>query len=801
MASNTSIPQQRLSYKKKSKKWRKQVVDALDSGFSMYHSPSTRLSIKDKIINQSLYEGVLDTEDMARYLNPYGIVGNDINQKLSHHAIIVPKVDVLVGEESKRVFDWSAIVTNPDAVSEKMESLREEVHNRLVEIISKKYQGDDEQVQAKLQEELGKLEAYANYSWKDLKELRANRLLKHYYKDQNFDRIFNDGFKDVLILGEEVYECAIISNEPRLFKLNPMKVHVVRTSNSSHIEDADIIIIDDHWSPGKIIDTYHNDLKTKDVDHILAFGQNNGDGSRGWEDEHPDSFVLIGASGKSNDMIDTVDDLVEIAEINGHKFNSNYTDEDGNVRVLRVFWRSQRKVKKVKYYTDEGSVEYKIMTEEYEINKFEGESEEILWINEWWEGTKIGKDVYINMRPRPVQYNRLSNPSEGHPGIVGELYNTNQGKTVSLVSRMKSYQYLYDAIWDRLNKAISKNLGKVMELDIAKVPANWDVGKWMHYASTMGIAIVDSFKEGSKGLSQGKLAGSFNTTGKVLDMETGGYIQHHINLLEYIKQEMSEIAGISKQREGNISNRETVGGVERSVTQSSHITEWWFGKHTDVKIRVLRTFLETAKAALRGNKLKLQTLLDDRSIHMFEIDGDEFADSDYDVLITDSGENAEYKQQLQQLAQAAMQNQMLKFSDMLYIFNTNSQTDIRRRIEKTESDMQNKQAEDSKAQQEQFRANQEAAQMQNDIENKREDIKLQIEAQKIELDRLRLQLDSQLKQMELNIKSGNDNSKLKADIDKTEGELAIKKKELDESIRSNKANESISRSKPTGATK
>jgi hypothetical protein len=68
--------------------------------------------------------------------------------------------------------------------------------------------------------------------------------------------------------------------------------------------------------------------------------------------------------------------------------------------------------------------------------------------------------------------------------------------------------------------------------------------------------------------------------------------------------EMSEVAGITKQREGQISNRETVGGVERSMLQSSHITEWLFVTHEDVKKRVLECFLETAKIALKGRSKK-----------------------------------------------------------------------------------------------------------------------------------------------------------------------------------------------------
>jgi len=166
------------------------------------------------------------------------------------------------------------------------------------------------------------------------------------------------------------------------------------------------------------------------------------------------------------------------------------------------------------------------------------------------------------MRPKPVQYNRLSNPSVCGPGIVGEVYNTNQGRAISMVDKMKNYQYLYDVIWDRLNTAIAKNLGKILLLDISLIPNGWEPEKWIAQATKLGIGVIDGFKEGNAGAAQGKLAGNLNGQNtRAIDLETGNYIQQHIQLLEFIKTEMGEIAGISRQREGNISNRETVGGV------------------------------------------------------------------------------------------------------------------------------------------------------------------------------------------------------------------------------------------------
>lgn len=103
------------------------------------------------------------------------------------------------------------------------------------------------------------------------------------------------------------------------------------------------------------------------------------------------------------------------------------------------------------------------------------------------------------MRPLQVQYVKANNPSRGHLGIIDKIYNTNQGKAISLVDRAKNFQYMYDVMFDRLNKAISTNYGKILELDLAKVPANWEIEKWMHFAVVNKIAVVDSFKEGQHG--------------------------------------------------------------------------------------------------------------------------------------------------------------------------------------------------------------------------------------------------------------------------------------------------------------
>lgn len=179
---------------------------------------------------------------------------------------------------------------------------------------------------------------------------------------------------------------------------------------------------------------------------------------------------------------------------------------------------------------------------------------------------------------------------------------------------MKPYNYLYDIIHDRLNRILAKNKGRMIKLDFAKVPKGWNIDKWLYYAEVNNIIVEDSFNEGNVGAATGKIAGAMNNASSgVVDAGLGNEIQQYMGLLEMIDQHMGNVAGLSPQRLGAISNRETVGGVERSTLQSSHITEWLFFTHDSVKKRVYECLLETAKIALKGRSKKFDYILSDGS--------------------------------------------------------------------------------------------------------------------------------------------------------------------------------------------
>lgn len=695
---NINLPQQQLPMSKKTKAWRKQHLDWADARTFFNHAP-VRNSVIHKKINYDLFNGKLHMQDLEAVLNPEHLKEKTAASNIQHYPIINSKLQVLRGEESKRIFDFRVVVTNPNSISEIEDAKKAEVFQQLQQLMSDQSTSEEE-----FQQKLNKLNDYFTYEWQDMREVRANNLLNHYIKEYNMALMFNKGFMDAAIVGEEIYQCDIRGGEPIIEKVDPLKVRIFKSGYSNKVEDADIIIMEDYWSPGQVIDAYYDVLSKKDIAYI---------------ESAPDNIAQADENGHQDDRAGFVnhhmiDDVISGTDETGMGFYFDPFglfsdgagdllpfDTNGNVRVLRMYWKSRRKIKKVKKYDPEtGEETFNFYPETYVINEALGEEEEIHYINEAWEGTKIGQEIYVNMRPRVIQYNRLTNPSRCHFGIVGSIYNLNDGKPYSLVDMMKPYNYLYDVIHDRLNKMMAKNWGKIITLDLAKVPKDWKIDKWLYFAKKNNIAVIDSFKEGMVGAATGKLAGALNNASSgVIDAELGNSIQMYINMLEFIKMEMSEVVGISRQREGQVSNRETVGGVERATLQSAHITEWIFALHDDVKKRALECFLETAKICLKGNSKKFSYILADGSQRIATIDGDEFAESDYGLVVDNSNGVQDLHQKLDMLAQAGLQNQMISFSTIMKLYGSTSLAEKQRLVENDERNLQERQAQQAQAEQ------------------------------------------------------------------------------------------------------
>lgn len=780
----TTFPKQKLPISKKGKKWGEECVNGGMNLARLKHNYDLRMTFEEKHSNYNIINGRLDEKEIQKITDPWGLDGQGVIPQLQDYPIIKPKVDLLVGEASKRQFNWTVKVVNPDAVSEKEEMMKSEITQRLLEIAERSQSEDD------VKKGVADMQLWAKFEAQDFRERNANMTLRYLYEEQKLNSKFLRGFKDLLIAGEEVFCVDEIAGEPIARKVSPMNLFTLGMGDSSYIEDASVIIEDSYVPVGSVINEFYEYLTPKQIDFLETRKDrddtNTGLGTLNYNDNEP--------HWPSGAVVDAEDGYpLETLDLENRAFDSAF-DLNGNVRRTRVVWESLRKVGFIEYPDEDGDMQQDMVDENYVADEERGETVEWKWITEWWEGTKLGKDIYVKIQPRPVQFRRMDNKSYSRSGYVGIVYNTDVSRAKSLVGILKPYQILYDEFMYRIKRAFEKFKMPQIDVDFAFIPDKWSPEKWLYHAEEMGYRFKDSFKEANKGLAQGKLVGSaINNTEKMFNPDMGSYIQQHAVMLQHIENQMNLISGVTEQRQGQVSNRETVGGIERSVLQSSHITEEYFKLHDEVKMRVLEALLETAKYAWRGKKsVKAQYILDGVSSEIFEIDGQQFNESEYGIMISDSSRDTQLMETLKELSHALVQRGEAGISTIIDIYMSPGLATMRRKVEM---------AEDQAKQTEQSRAEQEQKLQQQQIENA-----AQIEQAKMELDKYKADLAAQVQLDIARMNQGDDETpeeddgtereKLNLEKDKAKKEYELKNKELSETIRSNKAKEAIDRQKP-----
>jgi len=605
----------------------------------------------------------------------------------------------------------------------------------------------------------------------------------------------------LLTAGEEIMYCGVLGGEPVMRRVNPMNVYTLG-GDSMFIEDADIIVEYGYKSIGQVIDDYWDTLTPKDIDFL----------ERGTVDTSMDGGGGIGL----NRDISIFDFYGEAGALDifhpneaGVRTFAGAFDSYGNVRVMKVCWRSRRKIGELTYFDEEGVQQKDWVPEDYRVNKDLGEKVKWIWVNEWMEGTKIADHIYTVMRPLPFASKSLVNKSKGTPPYIGSVNSTNDYKVQSLMDIMKPLAYSYDIAYYKRELEIATYKGSFTAINSALVPSGWDPKEWMRYVTVNKFAWLDPTNEILKGPAQGKSAGSFNQlTAQQVNIGDPNAIGMYTNLLVDIENTLGKLAGVSGAREGQIQSRQAVGNVEREVSQTSHITEKWFAIDQNFRKRVLTKFLECCKYAYKANPQKGQFLLDDLSQQLIT-HFDEFASTEYDIHLSNSGSDTQLYNDIRALSQAAIQNGQATISDLVAISQSDSVQDIAKKLENS---AQRIKEENNKMQEQQMQQQQEMQQAQLKADQDAKQIDLKKHDDKIAIDREKIQADLEIAAMkEINnnyrtesglIDSDNNGIADELDLRRTEvieennirkGDIQVAK--LAETQRANQAREDIQREK------
>lgn len=716
---NSAFPRQKLPLSKKGKKWQEDCVNYIIGEGNVTSGGNSTSYYGELQTYYNLYNSIFDEKDFKSITNPFKVedgfpaTPHDFN-------IIRPKVDLLIGEETKRPLNFRVIRTSQEATSEMQEKEKQMILQYIQAAITARMSPEEtQQFQEQLQsgevmppEQIAK---YMDKDYKDIVENTAYHTLTYLREKLDLDNEFIKGWKDGLISGREIYYVGVLNAEPYAERVNPICFSYDKSPDLEFIEDGSWCCRKMRMPITEVYDRYYDKLEEKDLDKLEEMigstpGRNLGDRSpvdMGIQLRIYDNPIFEGA-GKSL------------------------------VNVWHCCWKSFKKIFYVTTTDDAGQPQINIVDETYQPvgNEVSIEPD---WIIEVWEGYRAGSDLYFGIQPIEYQHVSIDNPNSQKLPYCGAIYSNTNSKPRSLVSILKPLQYMYIVLWYRLELAIARDKGKVVNMDITQIPKSMNISpaKWMHYLSSVGVNFINPYEEGWNipGREGGKPA-QFNQI-TALDLTMSNVIAEYIQLMDKIEELAGTISGITQQREGAVSSSEMVGNVERSVVQSSHITEPLFWVHNQCKRRVLNMLLNTAKGAWEETgKQKLQYIFDNGERAFLDITP-KFYYEDMDVFVSDTSKDLENIQKLQQLIQPAMQNgaSLLEAAEIL----TNDNFNI---IKQKLKDMQTRQEQVQQQQQEaEAQQQQQLQQMQN--EAKQQELMLQ-EAQ-MDLQRYQIDQDNQTK--------------------------------------------------------
>ena len=655
--------------------------------------------------NYDLMKGILRMEDFyqepqVRSFTDVMTADLQLPAYVKMYSIITTPVNELVGEISKRPDTFRVKAFDDDSQSEELEFktgiLQQYVISQARQKILQQAAlngeeiGDEEVNQMTMEDVKDVLDSYTSVA-----EKWANHVLTCQKAEFNLKEKSEDAFRDLLISARQFYH--IYEDNSKLgFNIevaNPKNTWFLTTPDRKWISDptgraqgayaAGTVQV---MELSEIIESIP-DLTKEEIDHLRSSLQDYGlinvrESNLG----NPNAIP-----GIDSVMYDTYDPLVlqtrmiiesEMKENNdGLKdflgLTSNVSSFGYKYVVVRCYWISKKKIGKLIYIDEMGNEQSILVDENYKSGTIPTEqSLEWGWVNQWYQGIKIGPDIY-HIKP----YKLLN-----YCPIIGTTFEVKNTEAKSLVDLMKPFQVLYNVCMNQLYKLLEKEVGKVYLTSIRHIPVPKDgdaqdaLDVWEMEARNRGVVFIDDSPENLKSPS------SFNQF-RDIDLTRTQEIQSRYTLAMQLKNECWELVGMSRQRLGSVTASESATGTQAAIQQSYSQTEPLFVAHEYVLGQLYQAIID---AALYVESKKPQSTLsyitNEGESAFVTVNGSDLKFRDLKVFLTNRPEDTQMFNELRQLAQPLIQNGGSLY-DVIELYSTKSM----RAMKKVFKDLRDKQ--------------------------------------------------------------------------------------------------------------
>lgn len=675
--------------------------------------------------NYDLMKGILRMEDFyqepqVRSFTDVLTADLELPSYVKMYSIITTPVNELVGEITKRPDTFRVKAFDDDSQAEelqfKTEVLQSFVLQNAKSMLLKKaaMQGvdipEEELDQMSFEQVKDQLDSYTSVA-----EKWANHVLTCQKAEFNLKEKSEDAFRDLLVSGREFYH--IYEDNSKLgFNIevaNPKNTWFLTTPDRKWISDptgraqgayaAGTVQV---MELSEIIESIP-DLTKEEIDHLRSSLQDYGlinvrESNLGNPNVAPgidsvtydtfDPLVLQTRMIIESEMKQNSDGLQDFLGL-----TSNVSSFGYKYVVVRAYWLSKKKIGKVIYLDELGNEQSMLVDENYKSGAIPTQqSLEWGWINEWYQGIKIGPDIY-HVKPF-----KLLN----YCPIIGTTFEVKNTEAKSLVDLMKPFQVLYNVCMNQLYKLLEKEVGKVYLTSIRHIPVPKDgdaqdaLDMWELEARNRGVVFIDDSPENLKSPS------SFNQF-RDIDLTRTQEIQSRYTLAQQLKNECWELIGMSRQRMGSVTSSESATGVNTAVQQSYAQTEPLFVAHEYVLGQLYQAIIDAA-LYVESNKPQstLSYITNEGESAFVSVNGSDLKFRDLKVFLTNRPEDTQMFNELRSLSQAVIQNGGTLY-DVIELYSTKSMREMKkvfkdlrdRQVELQNQQMQQKQQEIDQARQ------------------------------------------------------------------------------------------------------
>ncbi len=577
MNDTAQFPRQNIPREKKNEEW---VLNCVNSILS-YQDTGDRYrneKVKDHE-NYLIAEGYFDTKQFEYVTDMYGITAP---ARLVNYPIIMPKLDLLVGELISQPLSFTVYVTNRSAIRRKNEKkiqvAAEFILRPLRREIEKvtKVEFQDEDIGMELPEDV---KAFQEYKFRDAMEDQVHIGLDYLIQKYDLKNVFKRGFYDMGITSKEFYRVIIKNGDPYPERIDTRTMIYDPDSEKETLQDSLYAGVDNYYTVNEIIDRFGHILTKKDVDYLEE--------------------LMTQESAWYQD--------------NNVPFSSYIYTQDTSlkVRVVDLQWRSIRmmKFKESPNKFDPEVPYYKMLPDDYKEKK--GEKIVKRPIVEVWEAIKVGHEKLIKFGPKPNQYRFEENYAEGKLDFFGVIKTNINGRTLSIVDALKNIQILYNVVMYHIELCMARAGGKSIVYDVAQKPKKTPLADVLYHAKNSGLILINSKQEGQQ-------ISTFNQFQQI-DFTLSNSVQQLINLKMMLEDTAEKLTGISASRSGIQKSGDLVGVTERNVLQSTTITAPMFELHYKIVGDVLQDMANKMRMCW-ANEGRMANVFGDMGMQSFKID-------------------------------------------------------------------------------------------------------------------------------------------------------------------------------------